>query len=106
MIISRGVPAYEFAEHDSATSTGTGDVKEVMVPLPEGTYGTVISVESAAVRVTYDGQTPAPDHGIFLPPGVHFLPFAKDILFASASEEPAPISVVWLKGTTANETSA
>jgi hypothetical protein len=103
MIIS-GRAAYEFADHDSANSTGTHDDKSLMAP--DATHGTIISVESAPVRVTFDNQAPAEDYGILLPPGVHFLPFAKDIRFASTSDQPAAVSVVWLKGSIRNETSA
>jgi hypothetical protein len=103
-MIIRGIAAYEFADHDWATSTGTDDVKPLTVP--EDRYGTIISVESAPVRVTFDGETPTPEHGLLLPPGVHFLPFARDITFASTSDERAAISVVWLKGTITNATTA
>lgn len=102
MIIS-GRVAYEFAEHDWASSTGRADAKPLTVPGDR--YGTIISVESAPVRVTFDGETPTPEHGILLPPGLHFLPFASDIMFASTSDEPAAVSVVWLKGTITDVTS-
>ena len=103
MIIS-GRAGYEFADHDSQTSTGTDDDKSLMAP--DATYGTIVSVESAPVRVTFDNERPAEDHGILLPPGVHFLPFAKDIRFLSISGERARISLVWLKGTITNATTA
>jgi hypothetical protein len=103
MPIISGRVAYEFADHDGATSTGTEDIKHLM--LPGDRYGTVISVESAPVRVTFDGRTPAPGTGILLPLGVHFLPFARDITFASTTDEPAAVSIVWLKGTITDVTS-
>jgi hypothetical protein len=102
MIIT-GRVAYEFSKHDSATSTGRRDVQDFMAP--EATYGTIISVESAPVRVTFDGRRPTAARGILLPPGVHLFPFANDIRFASSAAEPAAVSVVWLKGTITNETS-
>ena len=103
MIIS-GKAGYEFSKHDAATSTGKGDAKSINAP--DATYGTIISVENAPVRVTFDNRKPEDEYGILLPPGVHSFHFANDITFASASDEPATISVVWLKGSITNDPAA
>ena len=102
MAIIAGMAGYDFDEHDSATSSGEGDEQQLIAPTDR--YGTIVSVESAPVRVTFDGERATPEHGILLPPGVHFLPFARDIRFASTSEESAAVSIVWLKGIVSTKT--
>lgn len=91
--------------HDVAVSSGTGDVG-VLTP-PEDTAGCVISVESAPVRITFDGERPTASYGILMRPGEHALPLGREIRFISTQEhESATVSVLWLRVKLASEPSA
>jgi hypothetical protein len=92
MILGR---IFRFGRHDSETSSGPDDDKPLVAP--EKTNAAIVSVESAPVRVSFDGERPSSSHGILLPPGIHFLPFAQSLLFVSAYEEEAAVSVIWLE---------
>jgi hypothetical protein len=100
MVIMGGRAAYAFVKHDSATTGATREeVTTIGIPTEDPAVAAVlISVEESAVRVTFDGGRPQPEHGLLLEPGVHFLAFAADLSFAPAREgAPATVSVAWLK---------
>jgi hypothetical protein len=90
--------------HDAAVSSGPGDVG-VLTP-PEDTAGCVISVESAPVRITFDGERPTASYGIFMRPGEHALPLGREIRFISTEEQSATVSVLWLRVKLSGEPSA
>ncbi len=80
----------------SARSTGPNDVQTVTPP--EGTDAMALSVESPAIRVTFDGKKPTPSHGLKLVGPDHFLAVGKRLKFASV--EPgrhATVNFLWLK---------
>jgi hypothetical protein len=90
--------------HDVAVSSGPGDVG-VLTP-PEDTAGCVISVESAPVRITFDGERPTASYGILMRPGEHALPLGREIRFISTEEQSATVSVLWLRVKLSGEPSA
>jgi hypothetical protein len=90
--------------HDAAVSSGPGDVG-VLTP-PEDTAGCVISVESAPVRITFDGERPTESYGLLMRPGEHALPLGREIRFISTEEQSATVSVLWLRVKLSGEPSA
>ena len=99
MVIMYGRLEYDIVAsgaHDVATSTGPDDV--AVLRSPDDASGFVISVESVPVRMTFDGETPTPDHGVLIRPGEHFFAFAREIHFTSAGDGgAATVSVVWTR---------
>jgi hypothetical protein len=99
MVIMYGRMEYDIVAkgaHDVATSMGANDVG-TLTP-PDDASGLLASVEDEPVRMTFDGETPTPDHGVLVRPGEHFFPFAREIRFISVPEErAATISVVWVR---------
>jgi hypothetical protein len=107
VIMYRGLEydTHQERAHDVAVSSGTADVG-VLTP-PENTAACVISVESAPVRVTFDGERPTASYGILMRPGEHALPLGREIRFVSTQEhESATVSVLWLRVKLAGEPSA
>jgi hypothetical protein len=95
MFMIGGFANYSFSNHDSATSTGPGDPQQLSPP--EHAAGMVFTVESPPVRVSFDGEEPNAERGLLLPQGVYGFPFAAPLGFVSTSEEPATVSVAWLR---------
>jgi len=80
----------------SATSTGPNDVKTVTPP--EGTDAMALSIESPAIRVTFDGKKPTPHHGLKLVGPDHFLAVGKRLKFASVEPgRQVTVNFLWLK---------
>ena len=97
MIIMGGMAEMAFAGHDWAVSEGPDDPRTISPPADA--TGVLLSVESASVRVTFDGTHPTASYGILLPVGAHAFPLKEEITFVSAEEGPAAVSVAWLKST-------
>ncbi len=80
----------------SATSGGPNDVKTVTPP--QGTDAMALSVESPAIRVTFDGKKPTPRHGLKLVGPDHFFAIGKRFKFASVEHgRDATVNVLWLR---------
>jgi hypothetical protein len=80
----------------SATSTGPNDVKTVSPP--DGTDAMALSVESPAIRVTFDGKKPTPHHGLKLVGPDHFFTIGKSFKFASVEAgRHTTVNVLWLR---------
>jgi hypothetical protein len=81
--------------HDVATSNGPDDV--ALLEAPDDASGCHVSVETVAVRLTFDGEDPSPTHGIAVPPGMHFFPLGRDLRFIPNDGGPATVSVLWVR---------
>jgi L,D-peptidoglycan transpeptidase YkuD (ErfK/YbiS/YcfS/YnhG family) len=79
----------------SQTSTGTADVK-TFAALPKNAGGVIVSVETTAARVTFDGTTPDATHGVAVPVGVFQFNFGEGtvIKFASTAGAASIVSVI------------
>lgn len=83
--------------NDSASSTGTADVKSLVAPA--GAQAVLLSVETTGCYATLDGTTPDATHGIFLTTGaVHFLYVGSGLTlkFASSAAAASKVNVIWL----------
>ena len=88
--------AYDPAGQTTATSGGPNDVQTVNPP--SGANAVAFSLESPPIRVTFDGKKPTPRHGLKLSAPEHFLPFAKQMKFASVEQgREAIVNFLWLK---------
>ena len=95
MHIAGGI-SYDPIGQTSATSTGPNDVKTVTPP--QGTDAMALSLESPAIRVTFDGKKPTPRHGLKLVGADHFFAIGKRFKFASVeSGREATVNVLWLR---------
>jgi hypothetical protein len=91
-----GAVTYDPIGSSSATSTGPNNVKSVRAPA--GTDAMALSVESPAIRVTFDGKNPSPTHGLRLVGPDHFFAIGKSFKFASAEAgKRATVNVIWLR---------
>jgi hypothetical protein len=91
-----GAVTYDPIGTSSATSTGPNNVKALTAP--SGTDAMALSVESPAIRVTFDGKKPTPTHGLRLVGADHFFAIGKSFKFASAEQgHSATVNVVWLR---------
>jgi hypothetical protein len=91
-----GAVTYDPIGTSSATSSGPNNVKSVRAPA--GTDAMALSVESPAIRVTFDGKNPGPKHGLRLVGPDHFFAIGKSFKFASAEQgHSATVNVVWLR---------
>lgn len=91
-----GAVTYDPIGSASATSTGPSNVKELKAP--PGTDAMALSVESPAIRVSFDAKKPlGPKHGLRLVGPDHFFAIGKSFRFASAEHGPATVNVVWLR---------
>lgn len=98
MVIMYGRLEYDIHHeqpHDVATSTGPNDVASLEAP--EDAAGCYVSVENAAVRVSFNGDDPSPSHGILLQPGTHFFPLGRELRFVPNGAGPATVSVLWIR---------
>jgi hypothetical protein len=87
---------YDPTSQTSASSSGPTDVQTVSPP--SGADAVAFSLESPPIRVTFDGKKPTPHHGLLLRSGDHFLPFAKQMKFASVEQgREAIVNFLWLK---------
>ena len=88
--------SYDPIGQASATSGGPNDVKTVTPP--ERTDAMALSVESPAIRVSFDGKNPGPKHGLRLVGPDHFFAIGKTFKFASAEQgHSATVNVIWLR---------
>lgn len=87
-----GAVTYDPISSKSATSSGPSNVKKLTAP--PGTDAMALSVESPAIRITFDGTKDA----LRLVGADHFFAIGKSFKFASAEEgHPAKVTVVWLR---------
>jgi hypothetical protein len=56
-----------------------------------------LSIESPAVRVTFDGKKPSPTHGLKLVGTDHFMAVGKRFKFAAVEHHPTTVNVLWLR---------
>ena len=88
--------SYDPIGQTSATSTGPTDVKTVTPP--QGTDAMALSLESPAIRVTFDGKKPTPRHGLKLVGHDHFFAIGSPFKFASVEHgRGATVNVLWLR---------
>jgi hypothetical protein len=88
--------SYDPIGQASATSSGPNDVQTVSPPT--GTDAMALSLESPAIRITFDGKKPGPHHGLKLVGPDHFFAIGKRLKFASAEAgRPAIVNFLWLK---------
>ncbi|HXZ56238.1 MAG TPA: hypothetical protein VEG40_01485 [Gaiellaceae bacterium] len=91
-----GAVTYDPIGSTNRTSNGPNDVKSLTAP--KGTDAMALSVESPAIRVTFDGKNPSAKHGLRLVGADHFFAIGKSFKFASAEQgHSATINVVWLR---------
>jgi hypothetical protein len=91
-----GAVTYDPIGSSSSTSSGPGNVKTVRAP--SGTDAMALSVESPAIRVSFDGKNPGPKHGLRLVGPDHFFAIGKTFKFASAEQgHSATVNVIWLR---------
>jgi hypothetical protein len=91
-----GAVTYDPIGSSSKTSRGPSDVQTLTAP--SGTDAMALSVESPAIRVTFDGKKPTPTHGLRLVGPDHFFAIGKSFKFASAEAgKHATVNVVWLR---------
>jgi hypothetical protein len=87
------------AVHESATSTGTADIKTITKP--PNANGMYLSAKTNNARVTFDGTAPgagvAP--GLIIVAGAQpvFFPFATDIKFVSEIAGNSELNVLWVE---------
>jgi hypothetical protein len=81
--------------HDSATSEGPDDVASLEAP--SSSAGGLFSVETNAVRITFDGSDPTGSHGVVFDVGTHFVPLGREFRFVSNGDGPATVSVLWVR---------
>jgi hypothetical protein len=87
---------YDSGSQTSASSAGPNDIQTV--DQPRNAEAVAFSVESPPIRMTFDGKKPTPHHGLLLRSGDHFLPFAKQMKFASVEQgREAIVNFLWLK---------
>ena len=88
--------SYDPIGTSSARSTGPNDVKTVTPP--EGADAMALSIESPAIRVTFDGKRPTHNHGLKLVGPDHFFAIGKRFKFASVEQgHGATVNVLWLR---------
>ena len=87
--------SYDPIGQSSGTSRGPSDVKTVTPP--QGADAMALSVESPAIRVTFDGKKPTPRHGLKLVGPDHFFAIGKRFKFASVEHRDATVNVLWLR---------
>jgi hypothetical protein len=92
--------SYDPVGTSSATSRGPNDVKTVSPPAG-GADAMALSVESPAVRVTFDGKKPTHTHGLKLVGPDHFFAIGHRFKFASVEQRPATVNVLWLRASAA-----
>jgi hypothetical protein len=91
-----GAVTYDPIGSSSRTSSGPNDVKTLTAP--SGTDAVALSIESPAIRVTFDGKKPTSKHGLRLVGPDHFFAIGKSFKFASAEQgHSATVNVVWLR---------
>ena len=84
---------------EEATSTGTGDVK-TLTP-PGDASAALISVETTAARMTFDGSTPAAANGHVFPaaqvPQTVLIGAGSVIKWISTAAANSIVNVTWLR---------
>src|SRR4051794_8166733 len=84
------------AGQTTAATGGPNDVQPATPPA--GANAVAFTLESPAIRVTFDGKKPSPKHGLKLSAPEHFFPFAKQMKFASVEQgREAIVNFLWLK---------
>jgi hypothetical protein len=87
---------YDPVGTSTATSSGPNDVKTVSPP-SGGADAMAISIESPAIRVTFDGKKPSPTHGLKLVGTDHFMAVGKRFKFAAVEHGHTTVNVLWLR---------
>jgi hypothetical protein len=98
MVIMYGRLEYDIHHeraHDSATSEGPNNVASLQAP--SDSAGGLFSVESNAVRMTFDGQDPSASRGVVFDVGTHFVPIGREFRFVSTGDGPATVSILWVR---------
>ena len=91
-----GIVNYDPTSQTTVTSSGPSDVKTVSPP--RGADAVAFTLESPAIRITFDGKRPTPQHGLKLSTPEHFFPFARQMKFASVEQgRDAIVSFLWLR---------
>lgn len=82
--------------HVQKTSTGTADTQTATAPA--FAVGCLLTVETTAARVTFDGSTPTSTNGLVIPAGTTpiFIPLGRTIKIRSTAAANSVVNVLWL----------